>query len=152
MIGKFLFQTRAWWAKQLRIFTAHFTQLSKMRCCGRLNSRAIFFLTELSLRLQNSLERVPKDVTSSVFQTGGISGSMYFSLWSVIKSSLQRANSCLIDDRHCSWMFLSLKSDESINPNAPYLMETWCIIYDRKAISMDWTVAKITPRNSLSKE
>ena len=76
IVGKRLFQIRAWWAQAFRNTAMHFIQFSRYRYCGSLNSFATFFFTELSLKLQNNLDSVPKETTSNVFHAGGNDGEV----------------------------------------------------------------------------
>lgn len=108
------------------------------------------FLILLSAKLQNNLDNVPKEVTSKVFQTGGNSGSEYFAKCSTINSSLVLFSSCLICSKHLWWMLASRNKDASVNQNAPYCKEIWCIIFARRAISTAWMAVKISSRKSQS--
>lgn len=97
--GNFRFQIREWCAMQFRKTAIHLIQLSKYKCCGRLNSRAITFFTCLSPKFSNNLESVPKDTTSKVFHTGGNWGDVYFAKCSLMKSSLDLFSSLPIWDK-----------------------------------------------------
>src|SRR3712207_2524394 len=97
--GNFRFQIREWCAMQFRKTAIHLIQLSKYKCCGRLNSRAITFFTCLSPKFSNNLESVPKDTISKVFHTGGNWGDVYFAKCSLMKSSLDLFSSLPIWDK-----------------------------------------------------
>ena len=148
--GKRRFHTRAGCARLFRRITIHFIQLSKTWCCGRLYSRTICFLMRLSFKLQNYLDNVPKEATSNVFHTGGISGELYFLKCSWMKSSFERCTSLFMVVKLSAYITLLMHRLESANQKGPW-ERVWCITFERSDTSMLWIAVKRRLRSSLSK-